>query len=67
MAMGASLIVACLAIAGLQSVRVQRRMNDQIAQAANARNLAEAGIEFVRASNADRSKLEELFCQAEFL
>ena len=29
MAMGASLIVACLAIAGLQTVRVQRRMNDQ--------------------------------------
>lgn len=48
MAMGASLIVACLAIAGLQSVRIQRRMNDQIAQTANARNLAEAGIEFVR-------------------
>jgi hypothetical protein len=48
MAMGASLVVACLAIAGLQSVRVQRRMNDQIAQTANAKNLAEAGIEFVR-------------------
>ena len=48
MAMGTSLVVACLAIAGLQSVRVQRRMNDQIAQTANAKNLAEAGIEFVR-------------------
>jgi hypothetical protein len=48
MAMGASLVVACLAVAGLQSVRVQRRMNDQIAQTANARKLAEAGIEFVR-------------------
>jgi hypothetical protein len=48
MAMGASLIVACLAIAGLQTVRVQRRMNDQIAQATNAKNLAEAGIEFVQ-------------------
>jgi len=46
--MGASLVVACLAIAGLQSVRVQRKMNDQIAQTANAKNLAEAGIEFVR-------------------
>jgi hypothetical protein len=48
MAMGASLVVACLAIAGLQSVRVQRRMNDQISQAANARKFAEAGIEFVQ-------------------
>ncbi|MFN7448720.1 MAG: carbohydrate binding domain-containing protein [Pirellula sp.] len=48
MAMGASLIVACLAIAGLQTVRVQRRMNDQISQAANARKFAEAGIEFVQ-------------------
>lgn len=48
MAMGASLIVACLAIAGLQTVRVQRRMNDQNSQLINARKLAEAGIEFVQ-------------------
>lgn len=48
MAMGASLIVACLAIAGLHTVRVQRRMNDQNSQLINARKLAEAGIEFVQ-------------------
>ena len=48
MAMGASLIVACLAIAGLQTVRVQRRINEQNSQLLNARKLAEAGIEFVQ-------------------
>ncbi|MCY2973717.1 MAG: carbohydrate binding domain-containing protein [Planctomycetota bacterium] len=48
MAMGTSLIVVCLAVASLQSVRVQRRMNDSTSQAANARKLAQSGLEFVQ-------------------
>lgn len=48
MAMGTSLIVACLAIAGLQSVRVQRRTNDALLQTASAKRLAQSGIEFVQ-------------------
>ena len=50
MAMGTSLIVACLAVAGLQTVRVQRRMNDAQSQIANATKLAQAGIEFAQLS-----------------
>ena len=50
MAMGTSLIVVCLAVAGLQAVRVQRRMNDAQSQIANAKKLAQAGIEFVQQS-----------------
>jgi hypothetical protein len=48
MAMGTSLIVVCLAVAGLEAVRVQRRMNDSTSQAASARELAQSGIEFVQ-------------------
>ncbi|MCY2982279.1 MAG: carbohydrate binding domain-containing protein [Planctomycetota bacterium] len=48
MAMGTSLIVVCLAIAGLQSVRLQRRINDEASQLANAEKLAQAGIEFAQ-------------------
>ena len=48
MAMGTSLIVACLAIAGLQAVRVQRRLNDGLMQSANAEKIGQAGIEFVQ-------------------
>lgn len=46
--MGTSLIVVCLAIAGLQAVRVQRRINDETSQLANAEKLAQAGIEFAQ-------------------
>ena len=48
MAMGTSLIVVCLAIAGLQAVRLQRRINDESSQLANAEKLAQAGIEFAQ-------------------
>jgi hypothetical protein len=48
MAMGTSLIVTCLAIASLQAVRVQRRMNDFASQAASAKEIARSGIEFVQ-------------------
>ena len=48
MAMGTSLIVVCLAIAGLQAVRLQRRINDESSQSANAEKLAQAGIEFAQ-------------------
>ncbi len=47
-AMGTSLIVVCLAVASLQAVRVQRRMNAQQTEYANAEKLAHAGIEFVQ-------------------
>ena len=50
MAMGTSLIVVCLAVAGLQSVRVQRRINESQSQIANAKKLAQAGIEFAQLS-----------------
>lgn len=48
MAMGTSLIVACLAIVGLQAVRVQRRNNEALLQTVNAAGLAQCGIEFVQ-------------------
>ena len=48
MAMGTSLIVVCLAVAGLQAVRVQRRFNDELSQMANAKKVAQAGIEFAQ-------------------
>lgn len=48
MAMGTSLIVACLAVSSLQAVRVQRRMNDFASQANNAREIARAGVEFAQ-------------------
>ncbi len=47
-AMGTSLIVVCLAVASLQAVRVQRRINDELSQTANAKKLAQSGIEFVQ-------------------
>ncbi len=47
-AMGTSLIVVCLAVASLQSVRVQRRINEEISQIANARKVAQSGIEFAQ-------------------
>ena len=47
-AMGTSLIVACLAVASLQSVRVQRHINEEISQLSNAKKLAQSGIEFVQ-------------------
>ncbi len=47
-AMGASLIVVCLAVASLQAVRVQRRINEEISQLANAKKLAQSGIEFAQ-------------------
>ncbi len=47
-AMGASLIVACLGVASLQAVRVQRRINEEISQLANAKKLAQSGIEFAQ-------------------
>ena len=50
MAMGTSLIVVCLAVAGLQAVRVQRRMNDAQSEIANAKKIAQAGIEFAQLS-----------------
>lgn len=48
MAMGTSLIVACLAIVGLQAVRVQRRSNEALLQTVNAAGLAQCGIEFAQ-------------------
>jgi len=48
MAMGTSLIVVCLAVAGLQAVRVQRRLNEQLSQTVSAKRLAQAGIEFAQ-------------------
>ena len=47
-AMGTSLIVVCLAMASLQAVRVQRRINDELSQIANAKKLAQSGIEFAQ-------------------
>jgi Carbohydrate binding domain len=47
-AIGTSLIVVCLAVASLQAVRVQRRMNAQHTEYANVEKLAHAGIEFVQ-------------------
>ena len=47
-AMGTSLIVVCLAVASLQAVRVQRRINEEISQIANARKVAQSGIEFAQ-------------------
>ena len=47
-AMGTSLIVVCLAVASLQAVRVQRRINDELSQTANAKKLAQSGIEFAQ-------------------
>ncbi len=47
-AMGTSLIVVCLAVASLQAVRVQRRINTQNTEYANAEKLAQAGIEFIQ-------------------
>ena len=46
--MGTSLIVVCLAIAGLQAVRVQRRSNEELLQTASAKRFAQAGIEFAQ-------------------
>jgi hypothetical protein len=46
MAMGTSLIVMCLAIAGLQAVRVQRRINDNLREVASASELVKAALEF---------------------
>ncbi len=46
--MGTSLIVVCLAVASLQAVRVQRRINDELSQMANAKRLAQSGIEFAQ-------------------
>ena len=48
MAMGTSIIVACLAMIGLQAVRVQRRCNEAMLQTVNAANLAQCGIEFAQ-------------------
>ena len=48
MAMGTSLIVVCLAVASLQAVRVQRRMNDLTSQVANAKEIARSGLEFAQ-------------------
>ena len=48
MAMGTSLIIACLAVVGLQAVRVQRRSNEALLQTANAGRLAQCGIEFAQ-------------------
>lgn len=48
MAMGTSLIVACLAIVGLQAVRVQRRNNEALLQTVSATGLAQCGIEFAQ-------------------
>ena len=48
MAMGTSLIVACLALVGLQAVRVQRRNNEALLQTVNAAGLAQCGIEFAQ-------------------
>lgn len=47
-AMGTSLIVVCLAVASLQAVRVQRRINEEMSQLANAKKLAQSGIEFAQ-------------------
>ncbi len=47
-AMGTSLIVVCLAVASLQAVRVQRRINDELSQTANAKKLAQSGLEFAQ-------------------
>ena len=47
-AMGTSLIVVCLAIASLQSVRVQRRFNNEQSEMVHAKKLAQAGIEFAQ-------------------
>ena len=46
--MGTSLIVVCVALASLQAVRVQRRMNDGAAQSSYAKKLAQSGIEFMQ-------------------
>jgi len=46
--MGTSLIVVCLAVASLQAVRVQRRINDELSQTVNAKKLAQSGIEFAQ-------------------
>lgn len=48
MAMGTSIIVACLALIGLQAVRVQRRCNEAMLQTVNAAGLAQCGIEFAQ-------------------
>lgn len=48
MAMGTSTIIACLALIGLQAVRVQRRSNEAMLQTVNAAGLAQCGIEFAQ-------------------
>lgn len=47
-ALGTSLIIACLALASLQGVRVQRRNGDVIGNSSNATYLALAGLEFAQ-------------------
>jgi hypothetical protein len=46
--MGSCLIVSCLAIASLQSIRAQRRNGDGNSDATNAQLLAKAGLEYVQ-------------------